>query len=46
LLFEVLEMGHAGLHDGIVGGHCPSAKRRCTLHAPMKVSAAPPEAVN
>src|ERR1700691_6423286 len=46
LLFEVLEIGHAGLHDGIVGGHCPSAKRRCTLHAPTEVSAALSETVN
>ena len=30
LLFEVLEIGHVGLHDEIVGGHGPSAMCRCS----------------
>ena len=30
LLFQVLEIGHVDLHDEIVGGHCPSAKCRCS----------------
>src|SRR5580658_6453510 len=46
LLFEVLKIRHVGLHDRIVGGHCPSAMRRCTLHAPTAVSSAPSVAVN
>ena len=39
LFFEVLEIGHAGLHDEIVGGHCPLAWCRCILHAQIAVCA-------
>src|SRR6202795_1144093 len=38
LLFEVLEIGHVGLHDEIVGGHCPSATCHCILYAQIAVS--------
>jgi hypothetical protein len=46
LFFEVFKIGHVGLHDEIVGGHCPSAMCRCTLHTPSTVSAAVSVTVN
>jgi hypothetical protein len=46
LLFEVFQIGHVGLHDEIVGGHCPSAMCRCILHAQIAVSATVSTVVN